>query len=71
MGTILRFVKNYCAAFTKKYWALGKGEILYKSNFCKKFLHLKKFQCVNIKNNCQFLVGHVHVSQFTFIKFRP
>ena len=44
------------------------GGILYKSNCWNKFLHLKKFQCVNIKNNCQFLLGHIHVSKFTFIK---
>ena len=28
MGTLLRFFKNYCAAVTKKYWALKKEEIL-------------------------------------------
>ena len=28
MGTLLRFVENYCAAVTKKYWALEKEEIL-------------------------------------------
>ena len=27
MGTLLRFVKNYCAAANKKYWALEKQEI--------------------------------------------
>ena len=26
------------------------------------------FCIVNIKINCQFLVGHIHVSKFTFIK---
>ena len=44
------------------------ARILYKSNFCNKLLHLKKCQCVNIKNNCQFLVGHIYVSKFTLIK---
>ena len=42
--------------------------ILYIFNVCNKFLYLKKFQCVNLKNNCQFLVGHIHVSKFTLIK---
>ena len=28
MGKLLRFVENYCAAVTKKYWALEKEEIL-------------------------------------------
>ena len=28
MGTLLRFQEDYCAAVTKKYWALEKGEIL-------------------------------------------
>ena len=28
MGTLLRFVQNYCAAVTKKYWALRKEMIL-------------------------------------------
>ena len=27
MGTFLRFLQNYCAAVTKKYWALEKQEI--------------------------------------------
>ena len=27
MGKLLRFVENYCAAVTKKYWALEKEEI--------------------------------------------
>ena len=41
---------------------------LYIFNVCNKFLHLKKFQCVNLKNNCQFLLQHIHVSKFSFIK---
>ena len=28
MGKLLRFVENYCAAVTKKYWALEKEKIL-------------------------------------------
>ena len=28
MGKLLRFLKNYCAAVTKKYWALKKEQIL-------------------------------------------
>ena len=28
MGTLLRFVENYCAAVTKKYWALEKSGIV-------------------------------------------
>ena len=43
--------------------------ILYTFNVCNKVLHLKTFQCVNIKNNCQFLLEHIHVTRFTFIKF--
>ena len=28
MGTLLRFLQNYCAAVTNKYWAVKKGEIV-------------------------------------------
>ena len=28
MGTLLFFLENYCAAVSKKYWALKKQEIL-------------------------------------------
>ena len=28
MGTFLRFLENYSAAVTKRYWALKKEEIL-------------------------------------------
>ena len=28
MGTLLPFLKKYCAAVTKKYWALKKEELL-------------------------------------------
>ena len=42
--------------------------ILYTFNVCNKSLHLEWLQCVNIKNNCQFLVGHICVGKFTFIK---
>ena len=28
MGTLLPFLEKYCAAVTKKYWALKKEEIL-------------------------------------------
>ena len=28
MGKLLRFLENYCAAVTKKYWALKKEQIL-------------------------------------------
>ena len=28
MGKLLRFLENYCAAVTKKYWALQKEQIL-------------------------------------------
>ena len=28
MGTLLRFLENYCAAVTRKYWALKKEEIV-------------------------------------------
>ena len=31
-------------------------------------MHLEWFQCVNINNNCQFLVGHIGVGKFTLIK---
>ena len=27
-GTLLRFLENYCATVTKKYWALKKEELL-------------------------------------------
>ena len=26
-GTLLRFLENYCAAVTKKYWALKKNKL--------------------------------------------
>ena len=32
MGTLLRFPENYCAAVSKKYWALKKEEILNLTN---------------------------------------
>ena len=28
MGTVLRFLENYCSAVTKKYWELKKEEIV-------------------------------------------
>ena len=28
MGTLLRFLQNYCAAVTNKYWAVKKEEIV-------------------------------------------
>ena len=66
---------SYCKYFQNNIYetdissaAHRSTRILYKSNFCNKLLHLKKCQCVNIKNNCQFLVGHIYVSKFTFIK---
>ena len=31
-------------------------------------LQLEQLQCVNNKKNCQFLVGHICVGKFTFIK---
>ena len=33
-GNTSRFLKNYCAAVTKKYLALKRGEILNPDNFC-------------------------------------
>ena len=38
MGTLFPFLKNYCAAVTKKYWALKKEELLNPT-----FLLLFKF----------------------------
>ena len=28
MGTLLRFLQNYCSAVTKKYWELKKEQIV-------------------------------------------
>ena len=33
MGKPLRFLENYCAALTKKYWALKKEQILNLTTF--------------------------------------
>ena len=33
MGTLLRFLQNYCAAVTKKYWAVKKEEIVNQTTF--------------------------------------
>ena len=33
LGTLLRFPQNYCAAVTKKYWAVKKEEIVNMSIF--------------------------------------
>ena len=33
MGKLLRFLKNYCAVVTKKYWALKKEQILNLTSF--------------------------------------
>ena len=32
-STLLPFLENYCAAVTKKYWALKKGETVNLTNF--------------------------------------
>ena len=37
-------------------------------NICTISLQLEQLQCVNNKKNCQFLVGHICVGKFTFIK---
>ena len=44
------------------------GGNLYTFEICNISLHLEQLQCVNNKNNCQFLVGHICVGKFTFIK---
>ena len=33
MGKFLRFLENYCAALTKKYWILKKEQILNLTTF--------------------------------------
>ena len=33
MGKFLRFLENYCAAFTKKFWILKKEQILNLTTF--------------------------------------
>ena len=33
MGKLLHFLENYCAALTKKYWALKKEQALNLTTF--------------------------------------
>ena len=44
------------------------GGNLYTLKICNISLHLEQLHCVNNENNCQFLVGHIYVGKFTFIK---
>ena len=44
--------------------------ILYTFNVCNISLHLEKLQCVNIKNNYQFLGRHISPGKFIFVKIR-
>ena len=45
MGTLLFFLENYCAAVSKKYWALKKQEILTLTIFVFfRFLQLRNIR---------------------------
>ena len=44
------------------------GGNLYTFQICTISLQLEQLQCVNNKKNSQFLVGHICVGKFTFIK---
>ena len=42
--------------------------ILYTFNVCNISLHLQLLKCVHIKNAILFLVAHICVDEFTFLK---
>ena len=44
------------------------GGNLYTFQICNISLHLEELQCINNKNNCQFLVGNICAGKFIFIK---